>query len=241
MRVAWAIPVIVSILILGSVGLAHAAQNGIPFMQEEIDFINMQILAILEQLDNLEVSWENIQGKPVVLSDLDCAEDEIAKYDGTDWGCSVAGSSQSIEHSIVIEVATDVTGIEPLEAFEIIDLPISDEPYNIPINFIKIEAEMDAGTAEDFQIIVVCTVGPHCALNVPLLRIDIDNTSDPSSSYRTANHLDFFVDRLIIPPNTGVVSFELIADNFNGGISTFENLKFVVNFPLPEGAMIPIP
>lgn len=74
-------------------------QNGTPFLQEEIDAIAVivdEILAELEELKKLKVSWVNVTDVPAgfadgidndLLAELDCNTDQIIKSNGILWNC----------------------------------------------------------------------------------------------------------------------------------------------------------
>jgi len=169
------------------------------------------------------------------LGNLECTEDQIvAKWNGTHWNCAAeSGSSQSIEFLIEIPL-TDVPAIQVIEEFEITGLPLSTAEYSLPINFMKIEADLSVDFG-DFAIILEATSGNSVD---ELLRI---TTDESALSYRAANHLQNHVEELTIPIGTTEVSFELIGEPFKFGAAptgTFDNLKFIINFPLPDDAMI---
>ena len=76
---------------------ASSHQNGTPFLQEEIDAIAAivdEILAELEELKNLKVSWVNMTDVPAgfaddidndLLAGLNCNTDQIIKSNGILW------------------------------------------------------------------------------------------------------------------------------------------------------------
>jgi uncharacterized protein YjbI with pentapeptide repeats len=75
------------------------AQQGTPFLQEEIDAIIEIIQDIQDQLDNITVTWSNIDNKPLGFADdidndtlmeisTSCTIDQIAKWNGTQWNCA---------------------------------------------------------------------------------------------------------------------------------------------------------
>ena len=65
MGITWVIPALVSILLLGIVGLEQSAVGqGISFQQEEIDEIQQIITDMQDQLNNLHVQWGNVTAKP---------------------------------------------------------------------------------------------------------------------------------------------------------------------------------
>ena len=75
------------------------AQQGTPFLQEEIDAIIEIIQDIQDQLDNITVTWVNIDNIPSGFADdidndtlmeisTSCTIDQIAKWDGIQWNCA---------------------------------------------------------------------------------------------------------------------------------------------------------
>ncbi len=189
------------------------------------------------------VTWDETQWVcSIPLSGLNCNIDQIVKWDGAQWICAVETTGSSISTEFVIELGPDmVTDAEfpkfkVLQNFKITVLPLSTREYSIPINFVKIEADMatDFGA---FEIFLEESSGGKFS------RFLFMGTDELALGYRADNHILEGKEQIIIEPGTTEKFFRLIARTFDRTsppvpTGSFDNLKLVMNLPLPDGATI---
>jgi len=91
-------------LVAGSSGIGYSTAEpmGTPFLQEQIDFIEDLVLQLQDQLNDIQVTWENVTEKPPGFADdidndtlalLSCDSNQIAIYDGAQWNCTNSASN----------------------------------------------------------------------------------------------------------------------------------------------------
>ena len=123
MGISWGIPVIVSILLLGFVGLEQsAAGQGSSFQQDQIAEIQEIIQDMQDELNNLHVTWANVTEKPVgfendtnddsffgIFQSSDsvveepCDPGDVISWSGINWECIILPSTLSVLWGDILE------------------------------------------------------------------------------------------------------------------------------------------
>jgi len=188
-----------------------------------------------------------------LLGTPQCDNKDLVQIKGGSWKCSkpadivtavgiIPGSSGITEFVIELVGPGMITAhfpdFEVLQDFKIIGLSLSAKEYTIPINLIRLEADMASDTGETFQIELegFSTLKGKFVLELFLA------TQDPLD-YRSKTHNESSLrEKIIIEPGDTEQVFRLIGRTFGPvAVSTtgsFENLKLVMNLALPEGATI---
>jgi len=244
--------------ILGSLvsGPFASAQMGTPFLQEEIDAIIEIIQDLQDQLNDIQVTWVNVTDKPAGFADdidndtlieisTSCLINQIAKWDGNQWICADE-SPGSFSTEFMLELGPDtVTNVEGpnqfkvLQDFKIINLPSSTQEYTIPINFMRMEANMAVDSSpsvssDAFRIILEESTRGQFGQIISLF------TKDAALDYRTSNNVLHNQDQVVIESGSTEKFFRVIAFTTDRDASvptgSFDNFQLLINFPLPAGA-----
>ncbi len=234
--------------ILGSLVSAPSvyAPQGEPFvfLQEEIEAILLLIADFQDQLDDLHVTWERVTDRPSTLLEMSCLVDQIGKWDGTQWVCTdeITGPSGSTEFVIAITGPSDITerctvaicNEKIIKEFKITGLPSSTKEYQIPINLIQLGDNIGETGTGTFQIQL--QKSSDGVTFSPFFFIAGDGSE---LIFRSTDHIQAGKDHIIIDPNKTEKFFRLVGNSFaEDDAGSFDNLKFVMSLPLPEGATI---
>ena len=299
MSLSWGILAVVSILILGSVGLEQsAAGQGSSFQQDQIAEIQEIIQDMQDDLNNLHVTWANVTekpvgfendtnddsffgifqssdsvveepcdpgdviswsginweciilpstlsvlwgdilDKPVVLGDLDCETNQIAKYEEGNWNCSVATSSNT-EFNVNLGNGTVTKKEKVLYEFKIVDLPFSDEHYSIPINHMILESNLNVVEGDDLNILLQSY---DSVQEKYIIEINM-GTQEFGVFFKTASHASQSKNEIEIEEETTEKRFRIIAqaldnDKVTPATGNFTDLKLKLNLLLPGDAYI---
>jgi len=235
--------------ILGSLVSApsvYAPAGGEPFvfLQEQIYAIEEIIKQFQDKLDNIRVTWDRVDEKPLTLLEMSCLENQIGKWDGTQWVCAdeITGPSGSTEFVIKLSGLTDVTEIctvticnkKIIKEFKITGLPSSAKEYKIPINLIQLGANVKETVDGTFQIQL-----QESSDGVTFSQFFFIAADGPNLIFRSIDHIQANEEHITIDANKTEKFFRLVGNSFReGDAGSFDNLKFVMSLPLPETATI---
>jgi len=229
--------------ILGSLVSApsvYAPAGGAALLAEQVAEIEDIIRRMQDQLDNIRVTWDRVDAKPLTLLEMSCRENQIGKWDRTQWVCTdeITGPSGSTEFVIKLSGLTQVTEIYPsfklIKEFKITGLPSSTSKYQIPINLIQLGANMKETGA--FQIEFEESSDVDFPTSCQCFFIAADG---PNLTFKSYDHIQANKEHITIDANKTEKFFRLIGRSFvTDDTGSFDNLKFVMSLPLPEGATI---
>jgi len=176
-----------------------------------------------------------------------CMNKDLVQIKGSKWQCSkpadivtavgiLPGSSGITE--FVIELGPGMVtakhpAFEVLQDFKITGLPSSTKGYTIPINLIRIEADMATDLAS-FEIILEESSGGTFS------QFFFIGTVETTLGYRTQNNFVVNIDQIEIGKGETEKFFRLIGHTFDtkptDPTGSFDNLKLVINLLIPKGA-----
>jgi len=193
-----------------------------------------------------------VDGNLIVAPSPPCNNKDLTQLKGGNWKCSkpadivasvgiLPGSSGITEFVIELGpgmVTAKFPAFEVLQDFKITGLPTSTKEYTIPINLIRLEADMATDFAS-FEIIL-----EESSDGVDFSQFFFIGTQEPTLGYLTKNNFAVNRDQIIIEAGDTEKFFRLIGRTFDLNptfpTGSFENLKLVINLLLPEGATVTI-
>ena len=124
------IPLLSKFVLIGLMGIAFLAgsimtsnmayaANGEPFqfLEEQVAAIELIIQGLQDQLNDLHVAWDNVDNIPTGFADdidndllmeisTSCTVDQIVKWDGTQWYCTMSADNEDVSWVRVDNIPT---------------------------------------------------------------------------------------------------------------------------------------